>query len=219
MTISHHPDDSLLLDFAAGAMKEPLALLVATHASMCPKCITTIARLERIGGVMLQESEEPGARADPGLRAAILARLDVSPPANHPSTARSAASALLPQPLQSYAGQQVAQGRWRAWGPGVEQISLFPARKDFSARLLRIRGGARMLAHGHHGEELTLVLAGGFSDISGHFLRGDVAEKGPADEHQPVADTGEDCICLAVTDAHLRLKGVIGAVLNPFVRR
>ena len=37
------------------------------------------------------------------------------------------------------------------------------------------------------GTELTLVLAGGFSDETGHFLRGDLAEADASVDHRPVA--------------------------------
>jgi putative transcriptional regulator len=74
-----------------------------------------------------------------------------------------------------------------------------------------------MPTHGHRGQELTLVLAGSFSDEHGTFARGDVEEADEDVEHQPIADPGEDCICLAVTDAPLRLRG-IAAILQPFLR-
>jgi putative transcriptional regulator len=32
-----------------------------------------------------------------------------------------------------------------------------------------------------------------------------------------VADEGQDCLCLAVTDARLRLTGPLGRLLNPFM--
>ena len=85
------------------------------------------------------------------------------------------------------------------------------------SRLMRIKSGTAMPTHTHEGCELTLVLAGGFSDENGHFLRGDVAEADPSVTHQPVADPGEDCLCLAVTDAPLRLTGAFGRLLNPFL--
>jgi putative transcriptional regulator len=65
---------------------------------------------------------------------------------------------------------------------------------------------------------LTLVLAGGFSDASGHYLKGDVAVADPSVDHRPVADAGADCLCLAVTDAPLRLTGRFGRYLNAFLR-
>jgi putative transcriptional regulator len=66
--------------------------------------------------------------------------------------------------------------------------------------------------------EMTLLLAGGFSDETGHYLRGDVALADPSVDHRPVADPGEDCLCLAVTDAPLRLTGRFGRYLNFLAR-
>jgi putative transcriptional regulator len=34
----------------------------------------------------------------------------------------------------------------------------------------------------------------------------------------PTADDDGDCVCLAVTDAPLRLTGPIGRLFNPFIR-
>ncbi len=75
-----------------------------------------------------------------------------------------------------------------------------------------------MPSHTHAGLELTLVLQGGFCDRTGHFLRGDVAEADSDVDHRPVADDDGPCLCLAVTDAPLRLTGRVGRMLNPFVR-
>ncbi len=49
----------------------------------------------------------------------------------------------------------------------------------------------------------------------GHFLRGDLAEADGSVDHRPIADPGEDCLYLAVTDAPLRLTGPVGRLLNP----
>ena len=75
-----------------------------------------------------------------------------------------------------------------------------------------------MPRHTHDGSELTLVLTGGFTERGNHFLRGDVAVADSSVDHCPVADPGEPCLCLAVTDAPLRLTGPFGRLLNPFVR-
>jgi putative transcriptional regulator len=37
-------------------------------------------------------------------------------------------------------------------------------------------------------------------------------------DHCPIADEEGDCLCLAVTDAPLRLTGRFGRFLNPFIR-
>jgi putative transcriptional regulator len=33
-----------------------------------------------------------------------------------------------------------------------------------------------------------------------------------------VADEGEECLCLAVLDAPVRLRGLLGRVANPFLK-
>jgi len=35
---AHHPGPEVLMDYASGALPEPVALLVATHASLCREC-------------------------------------------------------------------------------------------------------------------------------------------------------------------------------------
>jgi putative transcriptional regulator len=83
---------------------------------------------------------------------------------------------------------------------------------------MRIRAGVSMPQHTHKGREMTLVLAGGFTDDTGHFLRGDLSLTDGTVDHVPTADDDGDCVCLAVTDAPLRLTGPIGRLFNPFIR-
>jgi putative transcriptional regulator len=37
-------------------------------------------------------------------------------------------------------------------------------------------------------------------------------------EHTPIAEAGEDCICLAVTDAPLKFRRLLHKVAQPFLR-
>ena len=86
-----------------------------------------------------------------------------------------------------------------------------------TARLLRIPGGTAVPEHGHNGLELTMVLSGSFTDDGARFARGDVETADVDVEHQPVAEAGDDCICLAVTDAPLRFRGSVARLLQPFI--
>ncbi len=65
--------------------------------------------------------------------------------------------------------------------------------------------GARLPSHTHEGSEYTLVLKGGFTDVLGHFRRGDVAIADQNVDHSPLADPDEDCFCFVVLDAPIRL--------------
>jgi putative transcriptional regulator len=65
--------------------------------------------------------------------------------------------------------------------------------------------------------ELTLVLQGAFQDEDGYYGRGDIEIASQDVYHTPVADISEDCICLAVTDAPLKFKGLIPRLAQPFL--
>ena len=100
----------------------------------------------------------------------------------------------------------------------VAEARLLTGFEKFTTRLLRVAPGAALPHHTHVGSELALVLQGGFGDVNGHYLRGDVSEADSAVDHRPVADADEDCLCLIVTDAPLRLTGWLGRLMNPFIR-
>lgn len=225
MCPTYHPSDEQLIEYASGAASEPMGLLIATHMALCPQCRHAVAELESVGGAMF-EALEPATIKRDALDWA-MARLDEPAPATPKSTPAAVAAApvrtsateppLIPNPLRDWLGGALEDLNWSTYG-GVARVDVMTSVPDITTRLMRIRAGTRLPQHTHEGREVTLVLAGGFSDDLGHFLRGDVAVADPTVNHQPVADDDEDCLCLAVTDAPLRLTGPLGRFFNPFVR-
>ena len=225
MTVTHRPPQELLLDYAAGNLAEPLALLVASHLTLCPESRHDVSELEALGGVLLERSEpEPMAS---GSLDRMMARLEESEPESESSITSSAVpgepgdtdgSPRLPAPLRRHLGDGLDSAGWRRLGPSIAEAKLLGDRPQFKTRLLRIKAGAAVPLHSHEGSEYTLVLEGGFSDELGHYLRGDVSVTDSEVTHRPVADDDEDCICLVVTDAPLRLAGPFGRLINRFVR-
>ena len=213
----YHPDEALLLDYASGAQDEAEALIIATHLSFCSTCRDTAKLLEAAGGALLGEA--PGEPLTGAWRARMTAAMDeageaasaAAETAVHPDTAS------LPQPLRNYVS---AERKRLAWPPslGPSEIRLMRRRKGGpDIRLMRIRAGTAMPRHGHAGEEFTLVLQGGFADDAGHYRPGDFAFADRGIEHQPRADVDGDCICLAVSRGPVRLKGLLGRIVNPFL--
>ena len=214
---THHPGQDLLLEYASGTQREPVALLIATHLALCPQCRERTRSLEAVGGVFLDQlAPEPVAQNS---FANLLARLDEPETTAQPHRAAPGEhdGSGLPQPLRDYVGGSLDRLKWRRLGPIAEARLL----RDFpgsTTRVGRRRAGAGAPAHTHEGIELTLVLQGGFKDSSGHYLRGDVELADSAVDHRPVADRDGDCLCLAVVDAPVRLTGRFGRLINPFVR-
>ncbi|NBC34104.1 MAG: anti-sigma factor [Alphaproteobacteria bacterium] len=227
---THHVSEDLLLAYAAGTCSEAEALLVATHLTLCPTCRERAMEYESLGGALLDEM--PVETVGDDLLESVFARLDDPAPreADRPDSRSRRESAsvapraerpdgiLLPRPLQTYLDADLDGLPWASLKRGIDQYPLAVSGGPARAKLLRLRSGVAVPAHTHAGTELTLVLAGGFSDDRGHFVRGDVAFADEDVDHRPVADEGEDCLCLTVLDAPLRLTGTFGRLLNPFLR-
>lgn len=211
--IDHHLTDSLLMGYAAGTLPEAFNLVVATHISFCDECRARMHEFDAVGGAVMEMAGV--VEMQHGSLDAVLATIDRAPAAEprHPQPR----SGLFPAPLRDFVGGDVDAIRWRRIGGGVSQ-AILPTNDRASVRLLRIPGGVAVPDHGHRGTELTLVLQGAFHDESDRFGPGDVEVANEATIHQPVADDGPDCICLAATDAPLRFNGLIPRVAQPFFR-
>ncbi|MEM6384880.1 MAG: ChrR family anti-sigma-E factor [Pseudomonadota bacterium] len=212
-TINHHLTDALLMSYAAGTLDEGFSLVVATHVSLCDECRARLESFEAVGGALVDECEQV-ALSDDALDA-TFALIDALPPAPEPIPAPLPDN-VFPLPLRNYVGGDINAVRWRPLGGGVMQAVLKTGGAG-KVRLLSIPGGTAMPDHGHRGLELTMVLKGAFEDEDGHFGRGDVEVANEDLHHTPVAVAGEDCICLAATDAPLRFKGLVPRIAQPFI--
>ena len=227
----HHLPEEMLLDHAAGSLPEPVALVVATHLALCPACRAADARLEAVGGALLEEIDpEPmvGGGVD-----ALFARIEATPETANAATSESPAAAetsaaiaapassgntpTLPRPLRDYVANGIEALNWRRRG-ALSEARLFQRARGGTVKLLRIRAGAMMPTHTHRSSELTLVLDGGFSDERGHYLRGDVSVADEQVTHRPRADDDGDCLCLTVSETPVWLTGPLSRLLNPFLR-
>jgi putative transcriptional regulator len=214
MNIKFHLGDDILLKYAAGTLDEASSLLVATHLALCPHCRVRSGAADALGGVLLDSLEEAPISAS--TMDAVLARLRDEPQAPAPSaSATGLINPVIPDPLRSYLGGDLESLHWRMVAPRVHQVPIETADHRSKARLLRFHSGLAVPTHGHNGRELTLVLSGSLCDRDTVLRRGDIAETDERTEHQPYAGPGEDCVCLAVTDAPLRFKGIFARLLQP----
>lgn len=215
MTQTHHPSGELLVDYASGATPAPVALLVASHLALCPACRREVRRLEALGGSLLGEIDPVGLRA--GALADALKRIEHAGP-ERPAPAARASSGALPGPLSALVPEGLQGLRWREVARGVSEARLPCDARGYRTSLLRIAEGRVIPRHTHRGDEMLMVLEGGFADESGHFLRGDVEISDETVVHQPAADRGGDCVCLVVKNGPIRLTGLFSRLLNPLIR-
>lgn len=198
--------------YSAGTLPEAFGLVVATHVSMCDTCRAELDSFDAVGGCMMDSSGSAAMSPDSlSATLALIAANDAGP-----NTSRMS-QGTLPSPLQDYVGGDLEAVKWRSIGMGVKQ-AILPTSKNATARLLYIPAGCAVPDHGHRGTELTLVLQGAFSDTEDRFARGDVEVANEDLHHTPIADMGEDCICLSATDAPLKFDGWIPRLAQRFLR-
>lgn len=213
--ITHHITDELLMAYSAGTLPEAFNLVVATHISLSDDARARMHEFDAVGGGVLENTEE--AAMSSGSLEATLKLISKAPKDPIKAERRAEPKAVFPKPLQDYVGGDLDAVKWRRVGGGVRQ-AILKTSKDASVRLLHIPAGCAVPDHGHHGTELTLVLQGAFLDEDERFARGDIEVATEDDFHTPIADIGEDCICLAATDAPLRFNSLIPRVAQPFLR-
>jgi putative transcriptional regulator len=219
-------DDELLIAHAAGVLSAPMRLLVETHATMNADVADAVADAES-AAVAFFESAPSEGMADNAVDVAMAlvdaiesgageaAGLKAASPEQVASQAGNAIDELLglPDPVREKALE--AGGQWRFAAPGVRRIEL-SSEGQAKAELLRIEPGHGSPSHTHDGREFTLVLAGAFADGHSRYGKGDLCAVGAETTHRPIAEPGEVCFALAVTDGSLKFTGALGAVQRLF---
>lgn len=208
------PIDTLLAGYASGGLNAPLHALVGSHLALSPENRAFVAALEDLAGhALTRVAPEPVADRKRMLDA-ILGRDGA---AETQGFAEPALDPVFPQPLQRLVGRSSREIAWRFKLPGIKEYRVSETDSG-EAVLYWVKAGRRLPQHTHEGDEATLLLKGGFTDLLGHYRRGDIAIGDAELDHTPIADKDEDCICFAVTDAPLQLTGPVMRLLRKVFR-
>ena len=216
--IRHHLSDDLLSSYAAGTLAEGWSIAVASHLALGPACRARLKGFEQLGGQMIDRLP-----ADDNIDSAwdsVKSRIaseggEPAVPVKRKAVAGDAF--VLPEPLRSYVGGDLADVKWKSLGRGAYHLPIKTGDNETSVRLLRIPAGKPVPEHGHGGRELTLVLSGSFTDETDTYGRGDIEDADSELVHQPIASPQADCICLAVTDAPLKFRSWIVRLVQPLL--
>jgi len=184
------------------------------HVAQCTACQRFVAMMGQLAATALAETTAPEA---PNAFAAIMAQVDRSPPAEmqHESPGPSDPElADLPELLQ-----RCRFGGWRWVAPGLttRPILLTPAGKR-RAFLLHGEPRTRLILHTHTGDELTCILKGSYTDHTNRFESGDLDFSDEDVEHELVVSDDAPCLCLIAMTGDLKLRGMLGLLISPFIR-
>ena len=215
MRIEHHPTDEMLGAFAAGTLDHGQHVAIATHLVSCAHCRAFMRAVEHAGGAVLA-SLPPTPMSSSALEQ-IEARLGEPAPVAARASLRALAATEVPGLPQFVRGYRFGDWKWVAPSLHLRPIVL-PQASDTRVFLLKAGPGTKLLQHTHTGVEMTCILTGAFSHDGGHYGPGDFDLGDETVDHQPVVEAGRECICLVAMQGELRLNGLLGRVMQPFVR-
>ena len=219
--IKHHPSTTLLTDYTVGSLSVAPAVSVTTHLKYCQQCRDSVGSLKQLGGALLCEAEP--AQVSNDLLSQTLDRLDAeeseAPLTEGASELHEFELSDELKDIPEYLNQFLPRNglNWRKLSSSVTVAPISVGETRYELALHKICAGGQTPVHDHNGVEYTVVLKGSFSDEDGMYNEGDFLTREPGDVHRPFATQHEDCICLSVLEAPIRLKG-LGRVLNPFMR-
>lgn len=211
-----HPDDSLLIEYANGALHKAKAICVASHLAYCHQCMAQVKKMDSLSGRLMSSLAVP---TNEDLLEKTLAKIDTV------STTKT--NAQIPQLPREFAAMPgvvrklisaTPDSRWRKITASMDTARLKTGQQDYEVSLQKICAGGKTPLHDHRGDEYTVVLQGSFSDERGVYGPGDFIHNKPGDSHQPLGALHEDCICLSALSAPIKLKSPLGWLLAPWLR-
>jgi putative transcriptional regulator len=208
----HHPSSDLLAEFAAGTLDTAQAVAISAHLHYCTKCQRAVQEMEQIGGAMLEQLAPqtlPETSFDE-----LMAAIDEKGQAITVKTEPQ--SNALPHVVNRLTDEKPL--KWRKITKALKTATLTAGQNRYEISLQKIQAGGKVPKHDHRGIEMTVVLKGSFSDKNGIYQAGDFLLRQPGEEHQPVSARNEDCLCLSIQEAPVKLTSMLGRLMNPFIR-
>lgn len=220
--IHFHPTEDMLVEYAAGSLDQALAISIKAHIEMCPECREKVSRYNQLGATLMMNEEVEHADEAEGQQqsfADLMTRIkstSANEQARFTPTAKPK-NTTLPAVLDALLPAR-SKLKWRRVSPSLKQANLATGQNQYEVCLHKISKGGKVAHHDHRGLEVTLVLSGAFSDENGTYKKGDFVVRQPGERHRPCATQNQDCLCLSVVAAPVKLTGFMGTLINPLLR-
>ncbi|MDD8057894.1 ChrR family anti-sigma-E factor [Shewanella metallivivens] len=218
--INYHPDQHLLSLHAKGELPLSMSIAISAHAELCHHCQQQLDQMTiALSEQEFEQQQTVAKQPDDADLSALLSQFMSSTLDN-----LDIESIQQPQDADNTVtikGQQYALPRvfrkqinasWQGIGK-VSRLRLDTGEPQARASLLHIAANGEIPEHTHKGAELTLLLAGEFSDCYNTYKPGDFMLLDQAHQHSP--KTTEGCLCYTIVDAPLYFTKGFSKLLNP----
>lgn len=220
--IKYHPDMQLLALHSRGQLPLSMSIAISAHAEMCKVC------QQKLDALTLEESKTVFEVADNNQLDTQDANFDMSSMLEDLLDSKLDMLDLMPKPMTEPSSTNITvkgktftlpralrkqvDGQWQGIGK-VSRLRLNTGEGKARASLLHIDAQGEIPEHSHKGSELTLLLAGEFSDEYNSYKPGDFMLLDENHQHSP--KTMEGCLCYTIVDAPLYFTKGFTKLLNP----
>ncbi|MGL5048249.1 MAG: ChrR family anti-sigma-E factor [Shewanella sp.] len=233
--IKHHPQQDLLVSHANGYLPLSMAIAVSAHCDLCKACRDKLALFTEQAANLVLNPHGDHAVNDAGEELMHREPVEMQYSGDNQESAWNINAMLAQimdqpaatkQPIHTPIDVQIKQQHytvpsvfrqhldrpWQNLGK-ISRMSFDIDEMSTRANLLHIDAQGEIPQHTHKGDELTLLLAGEFSDINGHYVPGDFIVLNSQHHHSP--KTTQGCLCYTVLDAPLHFTKGLSKLLNP----
>lgn len=231
--ITHHPDDNLLTEYSSGSLANALGVIVCAHLQTCPHCRKRVEQLNKLGAAILNHSVVEVVQPDSFTQLMARIRSNSERSVDGKNSQLSGAQQQAPQKLHpTYANDPLlihvpkiiakilprdGKLKWKRVSGSLITARLKTGQSQYEVAFQRISSGGKVVEHDHRGLEVTMVLCGSFSDADGVYNQGDFLVRNPGEVHRPTATQNQDCLCISVVEAPVKVTGFMGKLINPFL--
>ena len=224
--IKHHPHTDLLLAHAQGELPLSMSIAISAHCALCHECQSQVSRFTEQAAelaflapskiteqALINETDSAQDDAWQQMMSQIMALPEATPTeSDYPAkTTVSLNHKHVRYEIPRVFRQHIAHP-WQQIGK-VSRMRFDVDENNTRASLLHIDALGEIPQHTHKGYELTLLLAGEFSDLHGQYVPGDFIILDGKTHHSPKTQTG--CLCYTVLDAPLYFTKGLSKLLNP----
>lgn len=232
--ITHHPDDNLLTEYSSGSLASALGVIVCAHLQSCPHCRKRVEQLNKLGAAILNQSVAEAVQPESFDNLMARIRSQKSEIAVGENSCKSSEAALtnLQELHPVYKNDPLLRNlpkiitkllphdgklKWERVSSSLKTARLKTGQSQYEVAFQRISSGGKVVEHDHRGLEVTMVLCGSFSDENGVYNQGDFLVRNPGEVHRPTATLNQDCLCISVVEAPVKVTGLFGKLVNPFL--
>jgi putative transcriptional regulator len=210
-----HPSNDQLIEFASGSISSSMSIAVTTHLHYCKVCQEQVRIAESTASVLFEQQApihdmtlDFNALMDKMERDQIK---QITKP--EPTVGKR-----FPLVVEKLMKNGIDSLNWSSPMKNLRTTRLMEDENGMILGLHHMNAGGRVPHHTHRGNEISVVIEGGFSDELGTYAEGDFIHLGTDHKHSPLAHADGDCWILSIVEAPVKVTGPLGWVINPFLK-